>query len=236
MYSLDDVNDLYALLRQLSRQVPVDEALCEKLWRGGVAEQPKGQLQLEWCEEWASQAIHYQHWNQLNKAALALKQGTPQGSDEWRKYSFWLIVAQWLASQPRTDSVQHDKRDEKREMMVSEMMSKLAIRQLQEALATAEKSTQEVVVVYAECRTSTDMFVREALHQATNYRSKKYPSSSYCFTFCESRRNTTMSSVQWPAPNPSRLQTMTTISLWLFTKLFQQQKVVQNLLRGSRTS
>lgn len=151
MYSLDDVTDLYALLRQLSRQVPVEEALCEKLWRGGVVEQPKGQLQLEWCEEWATQAIRFQHWNQLNKAALALKQGTPQGSNEWRKYSFWLIVAQWLDSEPQTDIVQPGKGKETHEMMVRRFLPKLATKQLQKALITAEESTQEVAVVYARC-------------------------------------------------------------------------------------
>jgi len=137
----EDVNDSYALLRQLSRHVEVAEELYEKLWRGAVAKQPKGQSQLEWCEEWATQAIKYQHWNQLMKAAQSLKQGTQAGSNGWRKYSFWLIVAQWLASTPRPNVLA---RQNSRNLMLSKINAQLATRQLQEAIKTAEANVQNV--------------------------------------------------------------------------------------------
>lgn len=142
----EDVNDLYALLRQVSQHVVVEDDLHEKLWRGAVAKQPKGQSQLEWCEEWATQAIKYQHWTQLVKAAQSLKQGTQAGSNGWRKYSFWLIVAQWLASTPRANVLAEQ---DSRSLMLNKINAQLATRQLQEAIKTAEASVQDVSA-YAE--------------------------------------------------------------------------------------
>jgi len=136
----EDVNDLYGLLRQLSQHESVEEALYEKLWRGAVAEQPDEETQLEWCEDWASQAIRHQHWTQLIKASMFLKKATRQGSDEWRKYSFWLIVAQWLAGRPRDTNETLSTSDEKLRVL----NETLAIRQLQEALKTAEAPPQGV--------------------------------------------------------------------------------------------
>jgi len=141
----EDVNALYALLRQLSQHASVEEALYEKLWRGAIAEQPIGEVQSEWCEEWAIQAIKYQHWTQLTKAAMSLKQGARPGSDEWRKYSFWLIVAQWLASKPRLSGLSKDNRRAlKRDEALNKINAQLARVQLERALQTAEANTQDV--------------------------------------------------------------------------------------------
>ena len=129
----DDVSNLYALLRQLCRHVPVEEALYEKLWRGAVLAQSKGKQQRDWAEEWAEQATKQQHWTLLVRAAMLLRQLVSSGSPEWRKYSFMMITAQWLASISTVSGLQTPG-----DQRMKTLLGTLATRQLDDAFKNTE--------------------------------------------------------------------------------------------------
>ena len=129
----DDVANIYALLRQLCNYVPVEEALYEKLWRGAVMAQSKGKSQRDWAEEWAEQATKQQHWALLTRAAMTLRQLVGANSPEWRKYSFMMITAQWLASISTVSGLQTPG-DER----MKALFGTLAIRQLDDAIKNTE--------------------------------------------------------------------------------------------------
>lgn len=141
-HDVDEVKRLYELLGELREHVTVDETLFEKLWRNAVTSQPKGQQQQDWSEEWASQAIRHRHWTLLTKAAMVLKQSAPQGSSGWRKYSFWLITAQWLASRGSPASSTSDQNDQR----LAALNATLATRQLDDAVKAAGNADQNVRV------------------------------------------------------------------------------------------
>ena len=129
----DDVTNIYALLRQLCKHVPVEESLYEKLWRGAVSAQSKGKLQRDWAEEWAEQATKQQHWTLLTRAAMTLRQLVSASSTEWRKYSFMMITAQWLASISTVSGLQTPG-DER----MKTLLGTLATRQLDDAIKNTE--------------------------------------------------------------------------------------------------
>jgi inorganic triphosphatase YgiF len=129
---IDEVNDLYELLRQLAELQKLDEALYEKSWKGAVLAQPKGQMQHEWAEEWATQATRHQHWTLLSRAAITMRQLWMPNSEVWRKYTYVMITAQWLASRG-TSTGQNSGEDR---MMA--LNGTLAIRQMDDAVKAME--------------------------------------------------------------------------------------------------
>jgi len=123
----------------LSEHTAVEETLYEKLWRGAVMAQAKGQMQRNWAEEWAEQATKQQHWALVARAAMTLRQLVPQGGSDWKKYSFMMITAQWLASRAITDP-NGGAGDER----MKTLNATLAVRQLDYAVKSMEETEQNV--------------------------------------------------------------------------------------------